>query len=123
MTNGDGRAGGKALLVYKVFKVLVYLPPSELKWTPQWLTVSALLRVLLLLLCPWNHYCQPSSVAGYHGSAMSAVTHDTLSNIIMQGKVDGSRRRGRPRKSRKDNVKKLTGQSMSALLRIADDIY
>ena len=41
--------------------------------------------------------------------------------IILQGAVDCSHRRGRPRKSRKDNVKEWTGQSMSSLLRIADD--
>ena len=36
--------------------------------------------------------------------------------------MDGSRRRGRPRKSWKSNIKEWTGQSMSSLLRIADDI-
>ena len=35
--------------------------------------------------------------------------------------MDGSRRRGRPHKSWKDNIKEWTGQSMSSLLRIADD--
>ena len=34
--------------------------------------------------------------------------------------MDG-RRRGRPRKSWKDNIKELTGQSISSLLRIVDD--
>ena len=47
--------------------------------------------------------------------------HDTLPMIILQGTVDGSRRRARPRKSWKDNIKEWTGQSMSSLLRIADD--
>ena len=31
--------------------------------------------------------------------------HDTLPNIILQGTVDGRRRRGRPCKSRKNNIK------------------
>ena len=47
--------------------------------------------------------------------------HDTLPKSILQGTVDGSRRTGRPRKSQKDNIKEWTGQSMSSLLRIADD--
>ena len=38
--------------------------------------------------------------------------HDTLPKIILKGTVD-RRRRGRPRKSRKDNIKEWTGQSMS----------
>ena len=41
--------------------------------------------------------------------------------IILQGTVDGSRHRGRLRKSWKDNVTKWTGQLMSSLLHIADD--
>ena len=48
-----------------------------------------------------SFYCQPPSVASYHGSA---VCIDTLPIIILQGTVDGSRRRGRPRKSLKDNI-------------------
>ena len=47
--------------------------------------------------------------------------HDTLPKIMLQGTVDGSRRRGRPRKSRKDDIKEWTGQSTSSLLRIAYD--
>ena len=47
--------------------------------------------------------------------------HDTLPEIMLQGTVDGWRRRGRPRKSWKDNIKQWTGQSMSSLLCIADD--
>ena len=47
--------------------------------------------------------------------------HNTLPKIILQGTVDGSRRRGRPRRSWKDNTKEWTGQSMSSLLRIADE--
>ena len=47
--------------------------------------------------------------------------HDTLPKIILRRTVDGSRRRARSRKSWKDNIKERTGQSMSSLLRIADD--
>ena len=49
--------------------------------------------------------------------------HDTLSNIIRQGTVDGdgSRRRVRPRKLCEGNVKECTGQSLLSLMRIADD--
>ena len=35
--------------------------------------------------------------------------------------MDGSRRRGRPRKSWKDNIKEWTGQSKSSLLCVAED--
>ena len=38
--------------------------------------------------------------------------HDTLPNIIQQVTVAGRRRRGRLRKSWKDNIKEWTGQSM-----------
>ena len=47
---------------------------------------------------------------------------DTLPKIIRQGTVDGSRLRGRPRKSWKNNIKEWTGQSLSPFLNIADDI-
>ena len=47
--------------------------------------------------------------------------HDTLPKIILQGTVNGSRGRGRSRKSWKDNIKEWTGQSMSSLLRIEGD--
>ena len=47
--------------------------------------------------------------------------HDTLPKIILQGSVDGKRRRGIPRKSSKDNIEEWTGQSMSSLLRVAED--
>ena len=36
-----------------------------------------------------------------------------LLKIILQGTVDGRRRKGRPHKSRKDNIEEWTGQSMS----------
>ena len=48
--------------------------------------------------------------------------HDTLpKKIILQGAMEGSRRRGRPRKSWEDSIKEWTGQSMSSLLHSADD--
>jgi len=47
--------------------------------------------------------------------------HNTLSKIILQGIVNGGRRRGRPRKLWKDNIEEWTGQSMSSLLRVAED--
>ena len=47
--------------------------------------------------------------------------HDTLLKIILQDSVDGRRRRGRSRKSWKDNIKEWTGQSMSRLLGVAED--
>ena len=42
--------------------------------------------------------------------------HDALPKIILQGSVDGSRRRGRPRKSGKDNIKEWKSQSMSLIV-------
>ena len=44
-----------------------------------------------------------------------------MSKIILHGSVDGRRRKGRPRKSWKDNINDLTGQSMPSLLRVAED--
>ena len=44
--------------------------------------------------------------------------HYTLPKIILQGSVDGRRRRGRLRKSWKDNIKKWMNQKMSSLLRV-----
>ena len=41
--------------------------------------------------------------------------------IILQGTDDGSRPRGRPRKSWRENIRERTGHSLSSLLRIADD--
>ena len=46
---------------------------------------------------------------------------DRLPKIITQLTVDDSRRRERPRKSWKYNVKEWTGQSISSMMRIADD--
>ena len=47
--------------------------------------------------------------------------HDMLAKIILQKTVHGRCCRGRPCKSCKDNIKEWTGQSISSLLRIADD--
>ena len=67
-----------------------------------------------------SFYCQPSHVASYHGSAMSVVTIRCRRSHYKEQWMN-SRRRGRPRKSRKDNIKEWTGQSMSSLLCIADE--
>ena len=64
-------------------------------------------------------YCQPSSVASCHGLAMSVVVIRCRRSCTRT--VDGSRHRGRPRKSRKDNIKEWIGQSMSLFLHIVDD--
>ena len=42
--------------------------------------------------------------------------HDTLPKVILQEVKDGIRRRGRPRKSCRNNIKEWTGQSLSSLL-------
>ena len=47
--------------------------------------------------------------------------HDTLPKVILQGSVDGRRRRSRPRKSWKDSIVEWTGQPMSSLLRVPED--
>ena len=47
--------------------------------------------------------------------------HDMLPKIILQRTVDSSRRRGRFHKSWKGDSKEWTGQSMSSMLRIADN--
>ena len=49
------------------------------------------------------------------------LMHCQFNKIILQGSVDGKRRRGRPRKSWKDNIKEWPGQSMSSLLRVAEN--
>ena len=75
----------------------------------------------------WQHF---DILAGRQELLLSTVKrhklswfgrHDTLPNIILQGTVDGNRRRGRLRKLWMDNIKEWTGQSMSSLMRIADD--
>ena len=48
--------------------------------------------------------------------------HYTLPKTILKGTVEGACHKGRPRKSWKDNIKEWTDQSVSSLLRIADDI-
>lgn len=47
------------------------------------------------------------------------VRHDNLSKTIMQGTVEGRRRRGRQRKSWCDNIQDWTDKSMPDLLSIA----
>ena len=48
--------------------------------------------------------------------------HDTLpKNHTIHGTVEDNRRMERPRKSWMDNIKEWTSQSLSLLLRIADD--
>ena len=47
--------------------------------------------------------------------------HDTLPKIILLGTGEGSCRRGRPRKSWRNTNNDRTVQSLSSLLRIADD--
>ena len=64
--------------------------------------------------------CQPSSVARYHGSAISAVTMRCQKSYL-HGIVDDNRCRGRLHKSWLHNIKERTGQSLLPLLRIADD--
>ena len=61
-----------------------------------------------------------STVASYHGSAMSVIMI-CCRRLYDKEQWICSCRRGRPRKSWKDNVKKWTGQSMSSLLCITDD--
>ena len=66
------------------------------------------------------HY-QPPSIASYRDLAMSAVVIHCRKSYYKEHTMDSSRRRGSPRKSRKDSIKEWTGQSMSSLLRIADN--
>lgn len=47
--------------------------------------------------------------------------HTSLSKTILQGTVEGKRRRGRQRKSWMDNIKEWTGCSFQTLLRSAED--
>jgi hypothetical protein len=46
--------------------------------------------------------------------------HDSLSKTILQGTVNGSRKRGGQRKTWIDNIKEWTGLSVSTLLRVAE---
>ncbi|GFR70754.1 retrovirus-related Pol polyprotein LINE-1 [Elysia marginata] len=47
--------------------------------------------------------------------------HDSLSKTILQGTVEGKRRRGRQKKARCDNIKEWTGMAMYELVRSASD--
>ena len=47
--------------------------------------------------------------------------HDSLSKTILQGTLEGARKRGRPRKSWSDNVKEWTDLNTSDLLHTATD--
>ena len=47
--------------------------------------------------------------------------HDSLAKTIMQGFVEGTRRKGRPRKEWMDNICEWTGCELQDLLRQADD--
>ena len=69
-----------------------------------------------------NLYCQSSSVAGIHGSAISAVKKRCQKSYNREHyTVDGSRHSGRLCKSWMANIKEWTGQSLSSLVRISDD--
>ena len=77
-----------------------------------WQQVDILARRRELLL---------SGVASYHGLATSVVVIRCWRSYYREQWVDGCRRRGRPRKSWKDNIKEWTGWSMSSWLHITDD--
>ena len=47
--------------------------------------------------------------------------HDSLSKTILQGTVEGQRKRGRPRKSWSDNLKDWTGHNTTTLIRASED--
>jgi hypothetical protein len=47
--------------------------------------------------------------------------HDTLSKTIMQGTVEGGRRRGRQKKNWQDNVKEWTDLTIPDLLQTTSD--
>ncbi|GFS18977.1 endonuclease-reverse transcriptase [Elysia marginata] len=47
--------------------------------------------------------------------------HDSLSKTILQGTVEGKRRRGRQKKAWCDNIKEWTGMAMYELVRSASD--
>ena len=49
------------------------------------------------------------------------LRHDTLTKIILQGTVEGGRRRGRQRKSWLDNIKEWTGMKLHELLAAAQN--
>jgi hypothetical protein len=47
--------------------------------------------------------------------------HDTLSKTIMQGTLEGGRKRGRQKKNRQDNVKEWTDLTIPDLLQTTSD--
>ncbi|KAL8620530.1 hypothetical protein ACOMHN_066953 [Nucella lapillus] len=47
--------------------------------------------------------------------------HDSLAKTILQGTVEGGRRRGRQRKAWANNAKEWTGETFNSLLRISED--
>jgi len=47
--------------------------------------------------------------------------HQMLSKVVLQGMVDGGRRRGGQRKTWLDNIKEWTGRDISTLMRITED--
>ena len=73
----------------------------------------------------------PLSQYGNHSVQVSRAVSRNMSMLVgylwlaevhtMEQWMDGMYRRKRPRKSRKDNIKEWTGQSISSLLRVAED--
>ena len=47
--------------------------------------------------------------------------HDSLAKTILQGKVRGKRKRGRPRKEWSDNIRDWTGRPLNKLVRLSED--
>lgn len=47
--------------------------------------------------------------------------HNILSKTILQGSVEGKRRRGRQRKAWNDNIKECTGRNLSTLMRATEN--
>ena len=50
-----------------------------------------------------------------------ARRHDSLEKIILQGKIEGSRRPGRPKTRLFDRVKALTGQTTNNIYKLTSD--
>ena len=68
-----------------------------------------------------SFYCIPSSVARYYGSAMSVVMIHCLRPYNKEQWMVVVAEEDFVNHGRENNVKEWTGQSMSSLLRIADD--
>ena len=49
------------------------------------------------------------------------VRHDSIQNKILNGRIAGSRGRGRPRRQWSDDIKEWTGMNMNACTRLAQD--